>query len=171
MRGTHPVTEFSLRPFGWADVPALTAIYAHYVEHTAITFDTEAPGEPAMAEKFGHLLALGHPLIVAEDGGRALGYAYASFYRPRAAYRFTAEDSIYLHPDATGRGMGKALLAALLERSKAAGFRQMLAVITAGTTNSIALHEKFGFGKVGHYQEVGFKFERWHDVVHLQKAL
>lgn len=165
------MSDFLLRPFLWADIPALTAIYAHYVEHTAISFDAEAPDEAAMAEKFGHLVGLGHPLIIAESGGKPLGFAYASFYRPRAAYRFTAEDSIYLHPDATGKGMGKALLAALLDRSKAAGFHQMLAVITADTANSIRLHEKFGFEKVGHYREVGFKFERWHDVVHLQKAL
>ncbi|WP_323014395.1 GNAT family N-acetyltransferase [Devosia sp.] len=165
------MTDFLLRPFGWADVPALTAIYAHYVRNTAITFDTEVPGEPAMAEKFGHLLDLGHPLIVAEHEGRVLGYAYASFYRPRAAYRFTVEDSIYLHPDETGKGLGKTLLAALLDQSKTLGFHQMLAVITADTENSIRLHEKFGFEKVGLYRQVGFKFERWHDVVHMQKAL
>ena len=83
------MSDVILRPFQWRDIPAITAIYRHYVENTAITFDTEAPGEPAMAEKFGHLLALGHPLIVAEAGGDVLGYAYAIFYRPRAAYRFT----------------------------------------------------------------------------------
>ena len=160
-----------LRPFEWRDIPAITAIYRHYVEATAITFDTEAPGEPAMAEKFGHLLALGHPLIVAEQAGRVLGYAYASFYRPRAAYRFTCEDSIYLHPDATGKGLGKRMLTELIARSRTFGFKQMIAVITADTTNSIAIHEKFGFRHVGRYEAVGLKFDRWHDIVHLQLAL
>ena len=165
------MSDVILRPFQWRDIPAITAIYRHYVENTAITFDTEAPGEPAMAEKFGHLLALGHPLIVAEEQGEVLGYAYASFYRPRAAYRFTCEDSIYLDPDATGRGLGRTMLTELLAQSTAFGFKQMLAVITADTTNSIAIHEKFGFRHVGRYEAVGLKFDRWHDIVHLQLAL
>ena len=165
------MSDVILRPFAWSDIPAITAIYRHSVEHTAITFDTEAPGEAAIAEKYAGLTKLGHPLIVAERGGRAVGYAYASFYRPRAAYRFTAEDSIYLDPDETGKGLGKALLTELLAQSKAFGFRQMLAGITADTANSIALHEKFGFRRVGYYDAVGFKFDRWHDIVHLQKAL
>ncbi|GLQ12194.1 N-acetyltransferase [Devosia yakushimensis] len=160
-----------LRPFAWADVPAITAIYRHYVDNTAITFDTEAPSEAAMAEKFAHLIALGHPLIVAEQDGKVLGYAYASFYRPRAAYRFTCEDSIYLDPAATGKGLGKTLLTELLVQSRAFGFKQMLAVITADTANSIAIHEKFGFTHVGRYEAVGYKFDRWHDIVHLQLSL
>lgn len=165
------MSDYQFRQFRWADVPAITAIYKHYVDHTAITFDTEAPGEPAMAEKFGHLVALGHPLIVAEEKREVIGYAYASFYRPRAAYRFTCEDSIYLHPDAKGRGIGKALLTELLLQSRAFGFKQMIAVITAETANSIAIHEKFGFRHVGRYEAVGYKFDRWHDIVHMQLAL
>ncbi|WP_193337763.1 GNAT family N-acetyltransferase [Devosia beringensis] len=165
------MSEFLLRPFRWADVPAITTIYKHYVEETAITFDTEVPGEAAMAEKFAGLVKLGHPLIVAESAGEAVGYAYASFYRPRAAYRFTCEDSIYLHPDAKGRGIGKAMLTELLVQSRAFGFKQMIAVITAETANSVAIHEKFGFRHVGRYEAVGYKFDRWHDIVHLQLAL
>jgi phosphinothricin acetyltransferase len=165
------MTQPLLRDFHWSDIPAITDIYRHYVDHSDVTFDTEPPGETAMAEKFAQLVALGHPLIVAEQDGQAIGYAYASFYRPRAAYRFTCEDSIYLHPAATGKGLGKVLLRELLERSKAAGFTQMLAVITAGTANSIRLHEQFGFREVGHLSAVGYKFERWLDVVHLQRAL
>jgi phosphinothricin acetyltransferase len=160
-----------LRPFQWRDIPAITAIYKHYVDETAITFDTEAPGEPAMAEKFGHLVALGHPLIVAEADGEVLGYAYASTYRPRPAYRFTCEDSIYLHPQARGKGLGKAMLTELIAQSRSFGFRQMIAVITADTEASIAIHEKFGFRHVGRYEAVGFKFDRWLDIVHLQLAL
>jgi L-amino acid N-acyltransferase YncA len=165
------VSDYSLRQFRWADVPAITAIYKHYVEQTAITFDTDVPSEAAMAEKFAGLVKLGHPLIVAEMAGEPVGYAYASFYRPRAAYRFTCEDSIYLHPDAKGRGIGKALLTELLLQSRASGFKQMIAVITADTANSIAIHEKFGFRHVGRYEAVGYKFDRWHDIVHLQLAL
>jgi len=165
------MTEALLRPFAWSDVPAITAIYRHYVETSAITFDTDAPDEAGIAEKYAGLVRLGHPLIVAEQAGRVLGYAYASFYRPRPAYRFTAEDSIYLDPAATGHGLGTRLLIELLARSKTFGFRQMLAVITADTANSIRLHEKFGFARVGYYTGVGYKFDRWHDVVHLQKAL
>ncbi len=165
------VSNYQLRPFAWSDVPAITSIYKHYVENTAITFDTDVPSEAAMAEKFAHLVSLGHPLIVAEMDGQTIGYAYASFYRPRAAYRFTCEDSIYLHPDAKGRGIGKAILTELLEQSRSFGFKQMIAVITADTANSIAIHEKFGFRHVGRYEAVGFKFDRWHDIVHLQLGL
>lgn len=165
------MSDYSLRAFSWSDVPAITTIYRHYVEHTAITFDTEAPGEEAIAEKYAGLKKLGHPLIIAEREGKVVGYAYASFYRPRAAYRFTCEDSIYLDPAETGRGLGKTMLTELLKEAKAFGFRQMLAVITADTANSIAIHEKFGFSKVGYYTGVGYKFDRWHDIVHLQKAL
>ena len=165
------MSDFNLRPFAWSDIPAITTIYRHYVDHTAITFDTEAPGEEAIAEKYAGLIKLGHPLIVAERAGKVLGYAYASFYRPRAAYRFTCEDSIYLDPTETGKGLGKAMLTELLAQSKAFGFKQMLAVITADTANSIAIHEKFGFERVGYYKSVGLKFDRWHDIVHLQKAL
>ena len=165
------MTEFSLRPFQWSDIPAITKIYRHYVENTAITFDTEAPDETAIAEKYAGLQRLGHPVIIAEREGKVLGYAYASFYRPRAAYRFTCEDSIYLDPAETGKGLGKALLTELLLQSRAFGFKQMLAVITADTANSIAIHEKFGFTHVGRYEAVGYKFDRWHDIVHLQLAL
>jgi len=165
------VSDTILRPFAWSDIPAITTIYRHYVDHSAITFDTEAPGEEAIAEKYAGLQKLGHPVIIAERAGKTVGYAYASFYRPRAAYRFTCEDSIYLDPNETGRGLGKALLTELLEQSRAYGFKQMLAVITADTANSIGIHEKFGFKRVGYYEAVGLKFDRWHDIVHLQKAL
>ena len=165
------MSDTILRPFAWSDIPAITTIYRHYVDHSAITFDTEAPGEEAIAEKYAGLQKLGHPVIIAERAGKTVGYAYASFYRPRAAYRFTCEDSIYLDPNETGRGLGEALLTELLEQSRAYGFKQMLAVITADTANSIGIHEKFGFKRVGYYEAVGLKFDRWHDIVHLQKAL
>lgn len=167
----EPLPAITLRSFAWSDVPAITAIYKHYVEQTAITFDTEVPGEEAIAEKYAGLKRLGHPLIIAELDGETVGYAYASFYRPRAAYRFTCEDSIYLRPDIKGRGIGRLMLTELLAQSRAFGFKQMIAVITADTANSIAIHEKFGFRHVGRYDAVGYKFDRWHDIVHLQLAL
>jgi L-amino acid N-acyltransferase YncA len=165
------MSDAAFRPFRWSDVPAITEIYRHYVEETVITFETEPPGEAEMAERFGKLLTLGHPLIVVEREQQVLGYAYASFYRPRAAYRFTCEDSIYLHKDAVGQRIGGRLLDALLLQCRAAGFRQMIAVITAERANSVRLHEKAGFRHVGRYDAVGFKFDRWLDIVHMQREV
>lgn len=165
------MSALSLRSFAWRDVPQITAIYRHYVEHSTATFDMEAPGETFIAEKFGHMTELGHPVVVGEAGGQLLGYAYASVYRPRPAYRFTCEDTIYCAPDALGRGVGSALLSEVVERSRAFGFRQMIGVITAESVGSIRLHEKLGFRTVGNYTEVGFKFDRWLDIVHMQKTL
>lgn len=165
------MSDIALRPFAWSDVPAITEIYRYYVDATVITFETEAPTEAVMADRFGKMADLGHPVIIAEAQGRVLGYAYASVYRPRAAYRFTCEDSIYLGPDAVGKGIGGRLLADLLEQSRAAGFKQMLAVITAERANSIRLHEKHGFRMIGRYEALGYKFDRWLDIVHMQRAL
>lgn len=159
------------RPFAWRDIPAITAIYAHYVRDTVVTFDLDVPGETAMADKFGHIRDLGHPLIVAERDGVVIGYAYASTFRPRPAYRFTCEDSIYLAPDAIGQGIGSRLLEGLIADSRTFGFRQMVAVITAGTGASIRLHERAGFTLLGTYPQLGFKFDRWLDIVHMQRSL
>lgn len=165
------MSDVSLRPFAWGDIPAITAIYRHYVEHSTATFDLEAPGPTYLAEKFGHMVEAGHPVIVAERAGELVGYAYASTYRPRPAYRFTCEDSIYLRHDATGLGLGRVLLAELIEQSRAFGFKQMIAVITAESAASIALHEKFGFDTVGRHAALGLKFDRWLDVIHMQLTL
>ena len=165
------MSDVSIRPFAWRDIPEITAIYRHYVDETVITFETEAPSEAAMAERFGKLVDLGHPLLVGERDGQVIGYAYASFYRPRFAYRFTCENSIYLHQDALGQGIGGQMLTALLDACREHGFRQMIAVITAERANSIRLHEKLGFRKIAHYEAVGYKFDRWLDIVHMQKAI
>jgi phosphinothricin acetyltransferase len=165
------LSELTIRPFVPADVPAITAIYGHYVARSTATFDLEAPGESAMAEKFGHMTELGHPVVVAEREGRLAGYGYASVYRPRPAYRFTCENTVYCAPDAHRQGVGTALMAAVIERARAFGFRQMIAVITAESAGSIRLHEKLGFREVGRYEAVGFKFDRWLDIVHMQRAL
>ena len=165
------MSDLVIRPFRSDDIGAVTAIYAHYVRETVITFETEAPNETEMAARFAAILGKGHPLLIGEMEGAVIGYAYASTYRPRAAYRFTCEDSIYLAPDAIGRGIGGQMLAHLIEASSAAGLRQMLAVITAERANSIRLHEKHGFRHVGRYEAIGFKFDRWLDIVHMQRAL
>jgi phosphinothricin acetyltransferase len=165
------MTELMIRPFAWADVPAIAAIYAHYVRETVITFETAPPSAATLADRFGKMLDLGHPVLTADADGKAIGYAYASFYRPRAAYRFTCEDSIYLHPDHIGRGVGTGLLSRLIEECRRTGFKQMLAVITAERLNSFRLHEKHGFREVGRYEAIGFKFDRWLDIVHMQRAL
>ena len=165
------MSDTLLRPFTWADVPAITEIYRHYCETSTATFDLEAPGPAYIGEKFGHMVEDGHPVIIAERAGAVEGYAYASTYRPRPAYRFTCEDSIYLHPEATGQGLGRELLAALIGQSQSFGFKQMIAVITAESAGSIALHEKFGFHTVGRHAALGLKFDRWLDVVHMQRAL
>ena len=165
------MSEITLRAFSWSDVPAITEIYRYYVEETAISFELDAPGQETMAERFSGLLRLRHPLIIGEIDGVVAGYAYASFFRPRPAYRFTCEDSIYLDQSRTGRGLGAALLTELLVQAKACGFKQMLAGITADNKSSITFHERFGFEQVGYYKQVGFKFDRWYDIVHLQKAL
>lgn len=166
------MTSAQLRPFAWSDVPAITAIYRHYVEHSTATFDLDAPGETYIAEKFGHMVELGHPVLVAAGAdGAVLGYAYASVYRPRPAYRFTCENSVYCAPDATGRGVGRTLMERLITASRAFGFQQMIAVITAESAASIRLHHALGFDTVGQYRAVGFKFDRWLDIVHMQKSL
>jgi phosphinothricin acetyltransferase len=165
------MSELVIRPYSAADVPAVTRIYGHYVRETVITFETAEPDEAEMASRFAAIAGKGHPLLIGEMDGAVIGYAYASTYRPREAYRFTCEDSIYLAPDAVGKGIGGRLLARLIEDSRRAGLRQMLAVITAERANSIRLHEKAGFRMIGRYEALGFKFDRWLDIVHMQKAL
>ena len=165
------MSEPIFRNFAWSDVPAITAIYRHAVETSVATFDTEAPGEAAMAEKFGHMLELGHPVIIAEAEGKTIGYAYASTYRPRPAYRFTCEDTVYLAPEAVGQGIGGQLLGEVIARAGAFGFRQMLAVIADEVGASVRLHEKLGFRVAGRFPALGFKFDRWIGVVHMQREL
>ena len=165
------MSDLVIRPYSPADIPAVTRIYGHYVRDTVITFETEMPDEAEMATRFATIAGKGHPLLIAERDGAVIGYAYASTYRPREAYRFTCEDSIYLAPDAVGQGLGGKLLARLIEDSAKAGLKQMLAVITAERANSIRLHEKHGFRFIGRYEALGYKFDRWLDIVHLQRAL
>jgi phosphinothricin acetyltransferase len=161
-----------VRPSTPADLEAVRDIYALAVTGGTGTFELQAPDLAEIARRRDDVLAKGLPWLVAEQHGRVLGYAYASLFRPRPAYRFSVEDSVYLHPQAQGRGVGRALLAELAARCQAAGARQMLAVIgDSANQGSIGLHRALGFERCGLLQAVGWKFGRWLDVVLMQRAL
>ena len=161
-----------IRPSTTADLAAITRIYAWNVAHGSGTFELDAPSPEEMERRRGDVLAKGLPWLVAEIDGVVAGYAYAGPFRPRPAYRFTVEDSVYLAPEAVGRGVGRLLLAELLARCEAAGARQMLAVIgDSANAASIGLHRALGFEPAGTLRAAGWKFERWLDVVILQKRL
>jgi phosphinothricin acetyltransferase len=161
-----------IRPSTDADLQALTDIYAHHVRHGTGTFETEPPDRPEMARRRADVRAKGLPWLVAEDAGSVVGYAYANHFRPRLAYRFCLEDSIYLAPTATGRGVGRLLLAELIARCEALGARQMLAVIgDAANAGSIGVHRALGFVDTGVLRSAGWKFDRWLDVVLMQRTL
>jgi L-amino acid N-acyltransferase YncA len=161
-----------LRPSTAADLEAVTAIYADAVLHGTGTFELEPPSVADMARRRDDVLARGLPWLVAEVSGEVRGYAYANVFRPRPAYRFCLEDSIYLHPDARAQGLGRLLLAELLARCTAAGATQMLAVIgDADNAGSVALHRACGFTDAGVFKAAGWKFGRWLDVVLMQRAL
>jgi phosphinothricin acetyltransferase len=162
----------TIRPSREADLPAITAIYAHHVLHGTGTFETDPPTGADMASRRADVLAKGLPYLVAEEGGRVLGFAYCQWFKPRPAYRFSAEDSIYLHPDAAGRGLGKALLAELARQAEAAGIRKLLAVIgDSANASSIGVHRALGFTPAGSFKSCGWKFGRWLDIVLMEKSL
>lgn len=155
-----------------ADLPAIAAIYAHHVRSGTGTFEIDPPSVADMQARRAEVLARGLPWLVAELDGRVVGYAYCNWFKPRPAYRFSAEDSIYLDPAAQGRGLGRALLAALLAQAQAAGVRKMIAVIgDSANAGSIGVHRALGFAQVGVLASCGWKFGRWLDVVLMDKAL
>ena len=161
-----------IRPSTPADLPAITEIYRWNVVHGTGTFELDAPDLAEMTRRREDVMGKSLPWLVAERAGSILGYAYANQFRPRPAYRFCLEDSIYLAPAATRQGVGRLLLAELLARSEAAGARQMLAVIgDSANAASIAVHRAFGFEPVGTLKAAGWKFDRWLDVVMMQKRL
>ena len=162
----------TIRPSTDADLSAITAIYGHHVLHGTGTFETTPPSEAEMASRRADVLAKGLPWLVLEDGGRVLGYAYCQWFKPRPAYRYSAEDSIYLHPDAAGRGLGRQLLSALLVQAEAAGVRKLIAVIgDSANAGSVGVHRALGFQPVGTIASCGWKFERWLDIVLMDKAI
>ena len=161
-----------IRPAGTADIPTITRIYAHAVETGTASFELEPPDEAEMTKRMQALLNGKFPYFVAEVDGVLAGYAYASLYRTRPAYRFTVEDSVYVAPEAQRRGIGKALLEQLIKNCTALGFRQMIAVI--GDSNqaaSIGVHKACGFEPAGNLRNIGFKFGRWLDTPLMQLAL
>ena len=156
-----------------ADVAAVAAIYGHHVLTSTGTFEEAPPSEAEIAARITAVEALRLPYLVAgDDRGRVTGFAYASAFRPRPAYRYTAEDSVYVHPDHMGRGIGKALVAEVIAACEALGVRQMIAVIgDSANAGSIGLHRSLGFEDAGVGRAFGFKFGRWVDVVWMQKTL
>jgi phosphinothricin acetyltransferase len=155
-----------------ADLPAIQAIYAHHVLHGLGSFEEVPPSLEEMTRRYRDLRDKGMPYLVARRGAKILGYAYAGPYRPRIAYRYSVEDSIYVAPDATGQGVGKRLLAELIARCTAMGCRQMIAVIgDSANHGSIGVHKALGFVEAGNLRSVGFKFGRWVDSVFMQRAL
>ncbi|MVW71999.1 GNAT family N-acetyltransferase [Bordetella sp. 15P40C-2] len=154
------------------DLPAIHAIYDYHVRHGTASFELEPPSVDEMRARREAVVARQLPYLVAESDGDILGYAYATPYRPRPAYRYTVEDSVYVKHGIAGRGIGKRLLAELIERCTAGGWRQMLAVVgDSRNAASISLHARLGFHAVGTLRSVGFKFDEWRDTVLMQRAL
>lgn len=165
-------TRCLIRSSRAGDVPAMAAIYADAVLTGTGSFETEAPAESELARRRDEVLAKGLPWLVAQTAGGVLGYAYATPFRPRHGYRYCLEDSVYLHRDARGQGLGRLLLAELLARCTALGARQMLAVVgDSANEASVALHRSLGFEVAGQFSNIGRKFDRWLDVVMMQRAL
>ena len=161
-----------IRPATFDDVPRLAAIYADAVLHGCASFELEPPDRAEMAARLAKIRDAGLPWFVAEVDGQVMGYAYAGAYRPRPAYRFTVENSVYVDPAAKGRGLGRRLLATLIEATTALGFRRMLAVIgDSGNAASIGLHAALGFTHAGLLPSVGWKHGRWLDSVLMQLPL
>jgi L-amino acid N-acyltransferase YncA len=166
------MTSIVIRPATGADIPAITRIYAHAVCHGTASFELDPPDEAEMARRQRTLIDGGYPYLAAELDGALAGYAYAGPYRPRPAYRFSVEDSIYIAPEAHRRGIGRRLLDGLVAATTSRGFRQMIAVIgDTGQTASIELHRAAGFRLIGTIEATGFKHNRWLDTVLMQRAL
>ncbi len=162
----------NIRPSRDEDVAALTAIYAHHVLHGTGTFETDPPTEQDMAARRADVLSKALPHLVAERDGEVLGFAYCNWFKPRPAYRFSAEDSIYLADAARGQGVGARLLAELCSAAETAGVRKLIAVIgDSANAGSIGVHRSQGFVHIGVMKDVGWKFGEWRDVVLMDKVL
>ena len=167
------MTGFEIRSAGADDIDQIAAIYAHSVTNETASFELEPPDETEMLRRMASIIDDGYPYFVAvEHTGKVVGYAYASAFRPRPAYRTTVEDTVYVADDAKRRGIGKALLLALVNECHRLGFKQMVGGI-GGVDNqaSILLHEACGFEKAGHFKNVGHKHDQWLDVIFMQRAL
>ena len=154
------------------DIPAVTAIYKHHVLNSTGTFETEAPSADDMTNRRADVLSKGLPYLVAVDGTEVVGFAYGNWFKPRPAYRYSVEDSIYLAPDQHGKGLGRALLAELLVRCEAVGIRKIMAIVgDSANAGSVGVHLALGFEQVGKVDACGWKFGVWRDIVILQKTL
>ncbi|HEX2825275.1 MAG TPA: GNAT family N-acetyltransferase [Burkholderiales bacterium] len=173
--GNNPrvLPEVTCRDAERRDAKAIAALYAYYVETSSATFEETPPGRAEIAKRIKAVQDAGLPWIVATDAhGALLGYAYASPYRTRSAYRYTIENSVYVAPGTIGSGIGSTIMREVIDRCTRAGYRQMLAVIGgSGNIASIALHERLGFRMVGTHRAIGYKQDRWIDVIHMQLAL
>ena len=166
------MTPIQIRPSKAADMPVIAEIYGYHVHNGLASFELLAPSIDEMTQRRADVISRNFPYLVAEVDGRVAGYAFASLYRTRPAYRHTLEDSVYVHKDFTGRGIGRALLDALLEACVKTGARQMIAVIgDSANTASIKLHAACGFKRAGTLKAVGFKFGQWVDSVVMQRTI
>jgi phosphinothricin acetyltransferase len=172
MSNTPDQARLTLRPSVPGDLEAIAQIYAWHAEHGTGTFELVGPDVNEMRRRRDDVLTKSLPWLVAERGGQVVGYAYANHFRPRLAYRFAVEDSVYVTPAAQGQGIGRLLLAELIARCEASGARQMFAVIgDSANAASVGVHRELGFTDVGVMRAAGWKFERWLDVVILQRRL
>ena len=161
-----------IRPSLDSDIPAITAIYTHHVLHGTGTFETTPPTEQDMAARRADVLSKGLPYLVIETADGVSGFAYCNWFKPRPAYRFSAEDSIYLVPAAAGKGLGRLLLEELMAQAERAGVRKLIAVIgDSANLGSVGVHKACGFGHVGVLSNCGWKFERWLDVVLMDRVI
>jgi phosphinothricin acetyltransferase len=161
-----------LRPAQRGDIAAIAAIYGHHVAHGLASFEVDPPATAEMERRFDAIVAAGYPYLAAVEGDRVLGYAYASAFRTRPAYRYTVEDSVYIDPACTGRGIGRRLLQAVIDICEQHNFRQMIAVIgDSANASSIGLHRACGFERMFVFTGTGFKHGRWVDTVFMQRAL
>jgi phosphinothricin acetyltransferase len=161
-----------IRPSRDEDLEAITRIYGHHVQHGTGTFETTPPSLADMTTRRADVLGKGLPWLVAEDDGQVVGFAYGNWFKPRPAYRFSVEDSIYMDPAAHRKGLGRALLAELLAVLERTGTRKVMAVIgDSANAGSIGVHRSLGFEMVGVVQSCGWKFDRWLDIVMMQKTL
>ena len=166
------MSDIIIRPATADDIPTIQSIYAYYVRETVITFEENVPDIREMTKRYETILGYGMPYLVAETNGQVIGYAYASLFRGRPAYRYTTEHSIYLDPDKRGMGVGTKMLDALMKACEPTGVRQIIAVISDAIDGaSVALHKKAGFELIGTMPATGYKFDKWVNTTIMQRPI